>query len=48
MATAVSKYPTDINDSNLPGIAGAADPAADGAARSWTGGYADTLVIAVD
>jgi hypothetical protein len=37
MATTVSKYPTDINDSNLLGIADAADPAADGAARSWTG-----------
>jgi hypothetical protein len=48
MGTTVSKYPTDINDSNLPGIADAADPAADGAARSWTGGYAGTLIMAVD
>jgi hypothetical protein len=48
MAITVSNHPTDINDSNLLGIADAADPAADGAARSWTGGYAGTLITAVD
>src|SRR6185312_10520756 len=40
--TTVSKYPTDINDSNLLGLADAADPAAAGAARDRTGAPAAT------